>query len=107
MTQTHSDHLIDILAKVPDPRNTKGKRYPLCAILALAVIARMCGYRSYSAIAQWGRTYASALVEALGFTHASSHVLRRYTTSLMFVSLGCKSQCFNVGLHIFGFSHLS
>ena len=24
---------------------------------------------------------------------------------LMFVPLGCKSQCFNVGIHIFGFSH--
>lgn len=68
MTQTESGHLIDILAEVPDPRNAKGKRHPLRAILALAVIAMMCGYRSYSAIAEWGRTYASDLVKALGFT---------------------------------------
>lgn len=72
MTKTASRHLIDILAEVPDPRNAKGKRHPLCAILALAVIALMCGYRSYSAIAEWGRTYASDLVKALGFTRAKT-----------------------------------
>ena len=68
MTKTKSRHLMDILAEVPNPRNAKGKRHPLRAILALAVIALMCGYRSYSAIAEWGRTYASDLVKALGFT---------------------------------------
>ncbi len=72
MTQTKSGHLIDILAEVTDPRNAKGKRHPLCAILALSVIAIMCGYRSYSAIAQWGRTYSPALIQALGFTRAQT-----------------------------------
>ena len=72
MTKTKSRHLIDILAEVPDPRNAKGKRHPLRAILALAVIAMMCGYRSYSAIAEWGRTYASDLVKVLGFTRAKT-----------------------------------
>lgn len=72
MTQTASRHLIAILSEVPDPRNAKGKRPPLCAILALAVIAIMCGYRSYSAIAEWGHTYAPALVQALGFTRAKT-----------------------------------
>ena len=72
MTKPKSRHLITILAEVPDPRNAKGKRHPLCAILALAVIAIMCGYRSYSAIAQWGRTYASDVVKALGFTRAQT-----------------------------------
>lgn len=32
----------------------------------------MCGYRSYSTIAEWGRTYSSTLVKALGFTHAKT-----------------------------------
>ena len=72
MTRTTSGVLLEILAQVPDPRKAKGKRHPLSAILGLAVLAIMCGYRSYSTIAEWGRTYSCALVKRLGFTHAKT-----------------------------------
>ena len=72
MTKTTSRHLLDILAEVPDSRNNRGKRHPLSAILGLAVIARMCGYRSYAAIAEWGRTYHTDLAKALGFRHTKT-----------------------------------
>ena len=72
MMETTSRHLLDILAEVPDFRNARGKRHPLSAILALAVIAMMCGYRSYTAIAEWGRTYHPDLAKALGFTHTKT-----------------------------------
>ena len=72
MTKTTSRHLLDILAEVPDSRNNRGKRHPLSAILGLAVIAMMCGYRSYAAIAEWGRTYHTDLAKALGFTHTKT-----------------------------------
>ncbi len=68
MTRKPSRHLLDMLASVADPRKEKGKRHPLKAILALAIIAMMSGYRSYAAIAEYGRTY-KALRKALGFTH--------------------------------------
>ena len=32
----------------------------------------MCGCRSYTAIAEWGRTYHPDLPKALGFTHTKT-----------------------------------
>jgi hypothetical protein len=59
--------LVDVLAQIPAPRQSSGKRYSLVAILSLAVAVMLCGYKSYSAIAEWGRYYGQQLAEALGF----------------------------------------
>jgi predicted transposase YbfD/YdcC len=61
--------LLEVLAEIPDGRKARGKRHPLAAILALVCVAVLCGYRSYSAAAQWARIYPADLVRALGFTH--------------------------------------
>src|SRR5919204_1197361 len=61
--------LIEVFSDVPDVRKARGKRHPLSAILALSCCAMLCGSRSYSAIAEWGRNYGSAIARALGFTH--------------------------------------
>src|ERR1041384_4707487 len=63
--------LIEVLAEIPDCRTNRGKRHPLTAILALACSAMLCGYRSYTAIAEWGRNYGGHLMQALGFTRRS------------------------------------
>lgn len=60
--------LLETLRQVPDPRMRRGVRYPLAALLALACAAMLCGYRSYSAISEWGRNYDPAFLRALGFT---------------------------------------
>jgi hypothetical protein len=59
--------LLEVLAQVPDPRNPKGIRHPLPAILALAVLAMLTGAKSYTAVAQFGRDKGFALAFALGF----------------------------------------
>ena len=67
MTRTHSRHLLDMLAEVPDPRKRKGKRPPLTAVLGLTVIGLMCDQKSYTAIARWARKHPK-IAKALGFT---------------------------------------
>jgi len=64
----HCRPLIEVLGEIPDPRHARGKRHPLPAILALVCAAVLCGYRSYSAVAEWARIYPPEVVRALGFT---------------------------------------
>ncbi|GAA2917099.1 ISAs1 family transposase [Actinoplanes cyaneus] len=45
--------LLNALAKVPDPRDPRGIRYPLSAVLAVAVCAVMAGASSFAAISDW------------------------------------------------------
>lgn len=75
--------LIEVLSEIPDFRKARGKRHALSSILALACCAILCGYRSYSAIAEWGRNYGWQLVHALGFRHkppcaATLHTIFRH-----------------------------
>lgn len=60
--------LLEALAEVPDPRSAHGRRYALSALLGLAVCAMLCGARSLSAIAQWGRDHGPKALRPLGFT---------------------------------------
>jgi len=86
--------LIEVLAEIPDCRSNHGKRHPLVAILALACSAMLCGYRSYTAIAEWGRYYGEHVVRALGFTHRPPcaatlpTVLRRLDREVVEAKLG-------------------
>jgi len=64
--------LVELFDAIPDFRQASGKRYALPAILALACAALVCGERSYSAIAEWGRNYGQPLVAALGFANGKT-----------------------------------
>ena len=64
--------LVQAFVEIADFRQASGKRYPLPAVLALACAAMLCGYRSYGAIAEWGRNYGQTLVTALGFPNGKT-----------------------------------
>ncbi len=67
----HPRPLIDVFAAIPDFRQSRGTRHALSALCALACCAMFCGYRSESAIAEWGRNDGARMAHALGFTHAT------------------------------------
>lgn len=72
--------LIEVLEEVPDFRQASGKRHRLSSILALACASFLCGYRSYGAMAEWGRNYGLALAQAVGFSNAKRLVPPHFTT---------------------------
>ena len=71
MPEKNSQHLLDRLAEIQDPRNDKGKRHPLNSILALSIIGFMSGHKGWTSTATWARSQP-ALVQALGWTHKKS-----------------------------------
>jgi predicted transposase YbfD/YdcC len=54
-------------AALPDPRRAQGRRFPLAALLTLAVVALLSNHLSVLAIAQFGKRQSPAILAALGF----------------------------------------
>jgi hypothetical protein len=67
------------LAQIPDHRKSRGRSYPLPALLTFAATAMLCGAKSLYAIAQWGRDY-NHLAPLLGFTRRRKPDPARYRT---------------------------
>lgn len=80
--------LMDILSEIPDFRKAKGKRHKLSAILAMSCVAILCGARTYTAIADWGRNHDRRFIKALGFTHKKTPCIA--TLHLIFKKLDIK-----------------
>lgn len=67
MTSVPAGSLLGFLERVPDPRDRKGRRHSLTAMLATILCAVLCGCRGYRAIAQWIRLQSVATWHALGY----------------------------------------
>ncbi|MFF0659610.1 ISAs1 family transposase [Micromonospora tulbaghiae] len=60
--------LIEALGRIPDPRNPHGTRYPLVALLTVAVCAVLAGATSFAAIVDWLYDLDETDQQRLGFT---------------------------------------
>ncbi|MDU0294732.1 ISAs1 family transposase [Saccharothrix longispora] len=71
---TDGEHggLLDALAKVPDPRDPRGIRYPLSALLTVAVCAVLAGASSFAAITDWLQDLDRHARDRLGFDRIPS-----------------------------------
>jgi hypothetical protein len=63
-----SNSLMELLEGIHDPRRARGKRHPISALLALAVVAMLAGMTSYEGIVQYGQERGGAFLYLLGFT---------------------------------------
>ena len=58
--------LFECLGEVPECRHARGKRYPLKTVLALAVAARLAGYRGVTAFSQFAGLLGQDQLKAVG-----------------------------------------
>jgi hypothetical protein len=64
--RTGQDSLLTALAQVPDPRDARGIRHSLPAMLAMATAAVLAGNTSFYAIGQWIAGAGQKALQALG-----------------------------------------
>lgn len=69
-TVQDTQNLLAVLAKVPDPRDPRGVRYPLVGVLAVAVCAVLAGARSFTAIGEWALDLRADQLVRLGLEQA-------------------------------------
>jgi hypothetical protein len=90
--------LFEALQGIPDHRTKKGTRFPLAAILAIAIAAMLSGANDLMAIFRWGRRLSPKALQALGVDekrkkapcHATYHyVFKALPVAELAKALGC------------------
>src|SRR5215510_9245672 len=62
--------LLEHLQAVPDQRKRRGVRYPLAVLLAIAVLAKLCGQSQVHALADWAHERAAELAAVFALKRA-------------------------------------
>ncbi len=68
VTSTRHGHLLGVLGSVSDPRDPRGVRHPVTAIIAVGLAAVIAGARSFTAIGEWVADATDATLRELGVT---------------------------------------
>ena len=76
-TASRLQSLWECLRTVPEFRGTRGRRYPLATILAIAVAAKLAGYHGVTAFAEFAKGLTQHQLRALRAFY--SHPLGRFT----------------------------
>ncbi|HEX7162785.1 MAG TPA: ISAs1 family transposase, partial [Trebonia sp.] len=66
MAAARCQHLLGLLAQVPDPRDKRGRRHALAGLLAVGIAAVIAGSRSFAAIGQRAGDAGPGVLAALG-----------------------------------------
>jgi hypothetical protein len=68
ITDSETSSLFVALTGVHDPRDPRGRRYPLVSVLAVAVCAVLAGACTFAAVSDWARDLDRPAWRRLGFT---------------------------------------
>ncbi|MEW6429849.1 MAG: ISAs1 family transposase, partial [Thermodesulfobacteriota bacterium] len=85
--------LVELLLTITDPRKRRGRRHGLQAVLGVAVLATLCGMRSFEAIAEWVAALPMPVLRKFGCRKAkapSESTIRRVLQSINPVELDTK-----------------
>ena len=83
-----------ILADIPDPRQARGKRYPLAAILQVVCLSLLSGYQTVKAISEWGTNYGAQYLVGLGFKPEHGYPEFKYGGYMALLAVGLASTTF-------------
>src|SRR5438128_10275852 len=72
MAAARCQHLLDLLAQVPNPRKKRGRRHALAGLLAVGIAAVVAGSRWFAAIGQWAIDAGAGVLTALGASRGAA-----------------------------------
>ncbi len=99
--------LLDVLARIPDPRGRRGRRYPIQSLLATLILAALQGQSSLRGMWLWARAHGDWLTCHLPFHRHRIPALETFRTLLCRLDLLALLEAFNGWLAVADVERLS